>query len=86
MSPLTRDYDCPAGAVYLDSNTYWNGYDSVATIKDAACVFEYRWVHGNCSEYYSHCLYTVANSYVAMTSVTLQNKPALLTVNYGLIR
>ena len=42
-SPLTPGYDCPQGAVYVDSTVFADGTDDVINIKNALCIFEYRW-------------------------------------------
>jgi len=40
-STLRRGYDCPESAEYVDSSVY---DDRSINIRDAACVFEYRFV------------------------------------------
>lgn len=43
-STLRRGYDCPESAEYVDSSVYDVGFDRSINIRDAACVFEYRFV------------------------------------------
>ena len=41
-TPLTRGYDCPADAEYIDAAMFDNGYGELWMKKDVLCVFEYR--------------------------------------------
>ena len=41
-TPLTRGYDCPADAKYIDAAMFDNGYGELWMKKDVLCVFEYR--------------------------------------------
>ena len=41
-TPLTRGYDCPADAEYIDAAMFDNGYGELWMKEDVLCVFEYR--------------------------------------------